>query len=205
MKQAIEYKNSHLCPKGASISDIMMLFQLAEETGLSVIRGELRLLVGYEKEGDRLITPYCGIGAIRKIIRTDKTFGGIDEALYDGLTLSDWRERYQTERLYPNVCSITMWRIVDGSRSMIKDTVAFREYAPDNMTGVWKDRPFLMISKCAESFVSRKGWPELLNGLYIREEFDKSYCEDMTKTKAVKRQISKTNKGLDYLEKKIKR
>jgi phage recombination protein Bet len=49
--------------------------------------------------------------------------------------------------------------------------------------GNWKNMPHLMLSKCAEAQALRRGWPEVLSGLYVQEEMDKVYI-DMTASEA---------------------
>ena len=39
--------------------------------------------------------------------------------------------------------------------------------------GNWKTMPYVMLGKCAEAQALRRGWPEDMSGLYVREEMER--------------------------------
>lgn len=53
------------------------------------------------------------------------------------------------------------------------------------LTGKWKDMPRLMLAKCAEAQALRRGWPELMSGLYVEEEMDRATVLDLTASEVV--------------------
>lgn len=66
----------------------------------------------------------------------------------------------------------------DGQWHEIGHTVYWSEYVPLNRdgqpTGMWKDKPHVMLGKCAESGVLRKAFPADLSGVYTKEEMEQA-------------------------------
>lgn len=67
-------------------------------------------------------------------------------------------------------CSVTVYRIVQGTRVPFTATVFFEEYnkGRDN----WKTKPRTMIAKVAEMHALRMAFPEELAKAYIEDEFN---------------------------------
>lgn len=67
---------------------------------------------------------------------------------------------------------------VDGQWHEIASTVYWDEYVAKKkdgtVTGMWKDKPHVMLGKCAESAVLRKAFPADLSGVYTKEEMDQA-------------------------------
>lgn len=67
---------------------------------------------------------------------------------------------------------------VDGQWHEIASTVYWDEYVAKKkdgtITGMWKDKPHVMLGKCAESSVLRKAFPADLSGVYTKEEMDQA-------------------------------
>lgn len=51
--------------------------------------------------------------------------------------------------------------------------------------GNWRTMGRLMIVKCAEALMLRKGWPEALSGLYASEEMDRAVVQDANASETV--------------------
>jgi len=49
-------------------------------------------------------------------------------------------------------------------------TAFFKEYNPGNGNKFWKDKPHIMISKCAEALAIRRAFPAVTMNLYTEEE-----------------------------------
>lgn len=66
--------------------------------------------------------------------------------------------------------TVKVYRIVQGHKCEFSATARFDEYTTGR--GVWKSKPHIMISKCAEMLALRKGFPGQLSGLYESAELD---------------------------------
>lgn len=66
----------------------------------------------------------------------------------------------------------------DGQWHEIPHTVYWDEYAPKSkdgvITGQWKDKPHIMLGKCAEASCLRKAFPADLSGIYTKEEMEQA-------------------------------
>lgn len=75
--------------------------------------------------------------------------------------------------------SVTVWRLVQGTRYPFTATARWSEYKPDaGPSGrgdvMWLKMPYTMLGKCAEALALRKGFPRQLAGLYAKEELDQA-------------------------------
>ena len=75
---------------------------------------------------------------------------------------------------YPSSATVTVWRLVQGTRYPFTATARWSEYKPDQNDFQWRKMPHTMLAKCAEALALRKGFPRQLAGLYAREELDQA-------------------------------
>lgn len=78
---------------------------------------------------------------------------------------------------FPVSATVSVRKCVGGKWIRFSATAHMAEYAqwagPKNerrLTDMWARMPHVMLAKCAEAKVLRKGWPEQLAGLYVNEE-----------------------------------
>lgn len=71
----------------------------------------------------------------------------------------------------------------DGSWHEFSESALWSEYAKKDGKGkynyAWASMPHVMLSKCSEARVLRKGFPAEFSGLYAKEELDQA-CEETT-------------------------
>lgn len=69
----------------------------------------------------------------------------------------------------------------DGQWHEIASTVYWDEYVgkkkDGTFTGMWRDKPHVMLGKCAEAAVLRKAFPADLSGVYTKEEMESADVE----------------------------
>ena len=77
---------------------------------------------------------------------------------------------------YPSSASVTVYRMVGGTRCAFSATARWDEYYPgDNGSGgMWRKMPHTMLAKCAEALALRKGFPHQTAGLYTADEMDQA-------------------------------
>jgi len=75
----------------------------------------------------------------------------------------------------PAAALVGVWR--EGDLAPITAVAHFDEFAQrfedGNLMAVWREKPRLMLAKCAEALALRKAFPEELGGLYTAEELDR--------------------------------
>jgi hypothetical protein len=74
-----------------------------------------------------------------------------------------------------SAATVTVWRLVQGTRCSFTATARWSEYFPGDQGGhMWRKMPHTMLAKCAEALALRKGFPRQLAGLYAKEEMDQA-------------------------------
>lgn len=89
----------------------------------------------------------------------------------------------------------TAWKYVQGEWHSFSETVYWEEYAPlkevwENKkptgklqldtSGQWGKMGIVMLKKCAEAQLLRRGWPDEYGDLYVAEEMDQAKIIDIT-------------------------
>ncbi len=87
----------------------------------------------------------------------------------------------------PQSATVTVWKIVQGMRCEFTATARWAEYYPGEKQGfMWRNKPHVMLGKCAEGLALRKAFPKQLAGLYLEEELQK---EPVKKVAAPKKPV----------------
>jgi phage recombination protein Bet len=76
---------------------------------------------------------------------------------------------------FPSDAHATVWKFVQGEKCGFSATARWEEYYPgEGKPGfMWRNKPHVMLGKCAEALALRKAFPKQLSGLYISEELQK--------------------------------
>lgn len=81
---------------------------------------------------------------------------------------------YQLKEELPSDAHVTVWKFVQGEKCAFSATARWEEYYPGEKQGfMWRNKPHVMLGKCAEALALRKAFPKQLAGLYIPEELQK--------------------------------
>lgn len=143
-------------------------FALARATGADPLRRQIHATWRNDRKlGREVMVIVFGIDFYRKQAAASGDYAGCDEPIFSGLT----------QRGYPEKCTYTVYKLVQGHRVAITATVDWDEYAdtyPDgNGKNLWGSKPKTMLAKCAEAHALRRGWPERLAGTYVEEELQR--------------------------------
>lgn len=123
-------------------------------------------LIHFTKRSGRY-TPITSIDFMRIRAADSGEYAGSDDA--------DFRDTEPGDTEHPGfIASVTVWRLVQGTRCSFTATARWTEYKPDANDFMWKKMPHTMLGKCAEALALRKGFPKQLAGLYAREEMDQA-------------------------------
>lgn len=141
--------------KGATPDELKLFLYTASRTGLDPLTKQIHFV---KRSGQ--MTIQTGIDGYRAIAERSKTLAGIDDAIYDTETGKN-----------PGKASVTVYRLIDGTRVAYTASARWSEYAPQgNQAFMWTKMPYLMLAKCAEALALRKAFPNDLSGLYTNEE-----------------------------------
>jgi phage recombination protein Bet len=122
-------------------------------------------------------TPITSIDYMRMRAEVTGAYAGNDDSVFKGAVKKGEKE-------YPGAATVTVYKMVNGQRCPFTGTARWSEYAPPNLNEpgafMWKNKPFVMLAKCAEAIALRKGFPGNLNGLYTAEEYEQIPSEPVT-------------------------
>jgi phage recombination protein Bet len=120
-------------------------------------------LLHFTKRGGKY-TPVTSIDLMRIRAADTNAYAGNEDARFVGNNVS-----------HPDEATVTVWRLVEGTRCPFTATARWSEYYPGDQAGaMWKKMPHTMLAKCAEALALRKGFPRQLSGLYASEELDQA-------------------------------
>jgi RecT family len=107
-------------------------------------------------------TPVTSIDFLRTRAHDSGECAGIDEPVFVG-----------APKTAAFAATVTVWRLVQGSRYAFTATARWAEYKPDQAF-MWDRMPHTMLGKCAEALALRKAFPKQLTGLYVKEEMEQA-------------------------------
>lgn len=138
------------------------------------------------KEWRDVVMP--GIGSYRIQADRSNNYAGADDPEYGPTIKMEGKDSYGNDYSiqYPEWCSFTVYKMVDGQRVAFKAKERWLEnYAVQKSGNVapnamWKRRPFAQLAKCAEAQALRRAWPEVGNEPTIEEMDGKGFGIDET-------------------------
>jgi phage recombination protein Bet len=150
---------------GATPDELKLyLFDCARQ-GVHPLDKLIHFTVRTDKRGNRKYTPVTSIDFMRIRAAETNEYVGSDDATFGN-----------QPGPYPDSATVTVWRLVQGTRGSFTATARWPEYYPGDGDGsfLWRKMPHTMLAKCAEALALRKGFPRQLAGLYAKEEMDQA-------------------------------
>ncbi len=130
------------------------------------------------KEGKEVGTIQVGIDGFRAIAESGGQYAGSDDAVFKDekeIEISEEKDKIKRKMVVPGSATVTVHKLMEGSRYPFTATARWAEYYPGNKQGyMWKKMPYGQLGKCAEALALRKAFPKLLSGLYTPEEMDQA-------------------------------
>ena len=119
-----------------------------------------------QKEWRDIIMP--GINELRTTAARTGEYAGQDEPAFG--TETDFKGV-----MAPELCTVTVYRLVKGNRVGFKHTIRFAEAvgiksSDGKVNSMWTRRPWGQLAKCAEAGALRKAFPEEIGNDYTPEE-----------------------------------
>lgn len=163
--QQIDIIRQQIAPD-ANNGQLAFFLEVCRATGLNPLLRQIHAVFRNAKEGDHWVkkmTIQTGIDGYRLLAARTGVLAGIDDAIYD-----------TEDADHPNKASVTVYRLVAGTRVPFTATARWREYVQTNKDGstsaMWQKMPFLLLGKCSEALALRKAFPAELSGVYTAEE-----------------------------------
>lgn len=147
---------------GASDLELKLYLYDCARQGVHPLDKLIHFTVRKDKQGIRKYTPITSIDFMRIRAAETNEYAGSDDAVHSG-----------TPKTEDFTSTVTVWRLVQGTRCPFTATARWSEYKPSD-DFMWNRMPHTMLAKCAEALALRKGFPRQLAGLYAKEEMDQA-------------------------------
>ncbi len=162
-----------------SDQELKLFSMICQRTQLDPFSRQIYAVMRNVKVGDKWekkMTIQTGIDGYRVTATRSGALAGIDDVIYDNESGE-----------FPNKAQVTVYRIVQGVRCPFTATARWSEYVikdgKGNLTGKWRDMPYLMLGKCAEALALRKAFPSELSGIYTDAEMDQADIQEPAQQK----------------------
>lgn len=147
---------------GATDSEFAVLIEVAKARRLNPFTRQIHFVKRYDRQKKRDVwAAQASIDGLRAVAERTKLYDGQDEPVYE----------YDHEGKLL-CCRVKVWR-KDWSRPVV-GIAYYSEYVQNTSEGgpnsFWREKPHVMLAKCAEALALRKAFPEDAGGLYCPEE-----------------------------------
>ncbi len=159
---------------------------IGQKLGLSYLGKQIYAIPRKQKRDGQyveVLTPQTGIDGYRLIADRTGLLCGIDDAEYEGEETSefktteweDGKKKWITKQFkHPLIARVRVWKLVGGAPRKFEASARWSEYFPASAPGLWPNRPYGQLGKCAEALALRKGFPNNLSGIYTTEEMQQA-------------------------------
>lgn len=167
-EEKVELLKRTIC-KGATNDELELFIHACNRMHLDPFMKQIYAVKRWQ-DGKEVMTIQTGIDGYRLIAeRTNKYMPGRECTF-----------AYKEGKVFSATAYVKKLAI-DGQWHEIASTVYWDEYVSKKkdgtITGMWRDKPHVMLGKCAESAVLRKAFPADLSGVYTKEEMDQADVE----------------------------
>jgi phage recombination protein Bet len=151
---------------GASNQEFQVLMAVAKARRLNPLLKQIHFVDRWDRQKNRKVwSTQVSIDGLRAIAERTGRYDGQDEPVYE------YDSKGGLER-----AKVRVYRR-DWNRPAV-GVALFAEYAQTTkeggLTSFWREKPHVMLAKCAEALAIRKAFPEDTAGLYVPEEMQDS-------------------------------
>ncbi|MFP4014939.1 MAG: phage recombination protein Bet [Chitinispirillaceae bacterium] len=151
----------------SSDAELMLFFHKCQTVGVHPLSGMIHPMKFNSNEGSK-VTFITSIDVLRSRSMETGQYDGMDEPEFEDTIPFDTASGTIE---VPEMCTVRVYR-KDISRPFT-GTARWKEFYPGERKGhQWRQKPFLMLAKCAEAQARRQAFPEELNKLYTAEEME---------------------------------
>ncbi|MDQ3259419.1 MAG: phage recombination protein Bet [Pseudomonadota bacterium] len=165
-----------IAPKATSDELKLFLYQAAR-TGLDPLSRQI-YAIHRNDNGAAKMTIQTSIDGFRLIAERTERYAPGRETTFE----------YDEEKRVNKATAYVMKQTKDGKWHEVAASAYFLEYAQTTAGGftkMWKEKPHIMLAKCAEALALRKAFPAEMSGLYTQDEMGKADEPSYTPPKAV--------------------
>lgn len=150
--------------RGATDLELELFLHACQRTGLDPLMKQIYAIKRWSQvDGREVMTFQTGIDGLRLIADRTGQYAGSDEPVF-----------MLGEDGFPDVASVTVYKLVGSLKCAFTHSVRWKEYVQlkkdGTPTSFWSKMPFGQLGKCAESGALRKSFPMELSGLYTHDE-----------------------------------
>src|SRR6266852_5439268 len=151
--------------QGATDDELQLFLEVCRTTGLNPFLRQIHALKRWDGElGREVLTIQVGIDGLRLQAERTGRYAPGDDTLF----------RDDAEGQLRAAQAFVKKQTQDGTWHQYSGIAHFQEYAQRKKDGtlrrMWREKPRVMLAKCAEALALRKGFPAETAGLYIPEE-----------------------------------
>jgi phage recombination protein Bet len=148
---------------GATDDELALFMHVCTKSGLDPFAKQIYAIKRWNADAGREVMAFqTGIDGFRLVAARTNAHAGTDEAVFDE---KDGK---------PIKASVTVWKIVAGTRVPFTASARWSEYVQTKKDGspvkMWGKMQYTMLGKCAEALALRKAFPADLSGIYANEE-----------------------------------
>lgn len=149
--------------KDANDDEFALFIGVAKRSGLDPFTRQIHSVKRWnDKAGRYDMAVQTGIDGYRLIAQRTGAYAGSDDPMLD-------------DEIRPSRATVTVYKIVQGTRCPFTATARWDEYYPGDKQGfMWRKMPCVMLSKCAEALALRKAFPAELSDVYTDTELEQS-------------------------------
>ncbi len=149
--------------KGLSDDEFAIFLYNCQRQGIHPLDGLLVPISRNDKDEGKRLTFVTTVDLLRSRAAESNEYAGNDDAHF-----------VYGQGEYPETATVTVWRNVEMSRCAFTASARWTEYYPGDKQGfMWRNKPHVMLGKCAEALALRKAFPKQLAGLYLAEELQR--------------------------------
>lgn len=150
--------------RGATPDELKLFLLVCRRVGLDPFARQIYFVKRYDSaSGESRGVIQTGIDGFRAIAERTGEYAGSDDPIF--IEPKDAKEKY------PSKATVSVYRIVKGQKVAFTASARWSEYYPGEKLGfMWRKMPYAMLGKCAEALALRKGFAQVLGGLYVHEE-----------------------------------
>lgn len=166
-----------VCPRDTTDDELALFFHECQRRGVHPLDRLIHMTKFQDRQqGGNKVVFMVSIDYLRAQAEETGEYGGKEKPRYLGAA----ELTHQGRKIkVPMLAEVVVWRIVQGQKVAFFGEARWNEFYPgaSERGALWRDKPFLMLAKCAEAQALRSAFPKRLGKLYAREEIDRAFNE----------------------------